>query len=113
MNESPLFVKTHLLLLWLIPQTHRFPRAHRFGLAAHLQAAALDFQDLLLAAGKTKGDKQQMYLTQADIRLTQLRHWARVCKELNLWSVGQYEHATRFLVECGKLLGAWMRTVGH
>ncbi|MGQ0605318.1 MAG: diversity-generating retroelement protein Avd [Anaerolineales bacterium] len=108
-NESPLFAKTHLLLLWLIPQTHKFPRAHRFGLAAHIQMTALAFQDLLIAAGKAKAGERRALLTQADVRLAQLKHWARVCVELNLWSRGQYEHAAQLLAECGRLLGAWLK----
>ncbi len=109
MNESPLFSRTHDLILWLIPQTQKFPRAHRFGLGARVQNAALDFQELIIAAGKMRGAQRHDRLTQADVRLAQLKHWARVCLELKLWSVGQYEHAARLLEECGRLLGAWLK----
>ncbi len=107
MNESPLFSRTHDLILWLIPHAQKFPRAHRFGLGERVQTAALDFQDLLVAAGKTAGAAQQAYLLQADIRLAQLKRWARVCVELALISPGQYGHLARLLAECGRLLGGW------
>jgi four helix bundle protein len=109
MNESPLFARTHDLILWLIPQAQKFPRAHRFGLAERVQRAALDFQDLLIAAGKASKETRNTYLWQADVRLAQLKYWARVCVELGLWSVGQYEHGARKLDECGRLLGAWLK----
>ncbi len=109
MNESPLFARTHDLILWLIPQTQKFPRAHRFGLGERVQRAALDFQELLIAAGKARGPERRAHLGQADVRLAQLKHWARVCVELGLWSAGQYGHAARMLDECGRLLGAWLK----
>ena len=109
MKESPLFSRTHDLILWLIPQTQKFPRAHRFGLGERVQDSALDFQELIIAAGKTRGADQRHYLNQADLRLAQLKHWARACQELELWSVGQYEHAARMMDECGRLLGAWLK----
>lgn len=111
MNESPLFARTHDLILWLIPQAQKFPRVHRFGLGERVQTAALDFQELIIAAGKTRGDERRACLTRADIRLAQLKHWARVCVELKLFSVGQYEHAARMMDECGRLLGAWLKGV--
>jgi hypothetical protein len=109
MKESPLFSRTHDLILWLIPQTQKFPRAHRFGLGERVQDAALDFQELIIAAGKTRGPDQQARLEQADIRLAQLRHWLRVCQELDLFVLSQYEHAARLSDECGRLLGAWLK----
>lgn len=42
-KESTLFVRTFDLLLWLIPEVVKFPRAHRFGLAERVQRCALDF----------------------------------------------------------------------
>ena len=109
MNESPLFSRTHDLILWLIPQTQKFPRAHRFGLSERVQASALDFQELIIAAGKTRGADRRAWLEKADVRLAQLKYWLRVCQELTLMSVGQYEHAARMLDECGRLLGAWVK----
>lgn len=109
MNESPLYVHTYDLLLWLIPQAQKFPRAHRFGLAERIQRLALDFQDALTAAGKSKGDDRRAWLRQADIQLEQLRGWLRLSLDLGLFSVRQYEHAARLTNEVGRLLGAWLK----
>jgi hypothetical protein len=89
---------------------HKFPRAHRFGLAERVQTTALDFQALLIAAGKARGPERRAALVQADLRLAQLKYWARLCVELKIWSVPQYAHAARMLDECGRLLGAWLAT---
>jgi len=111
MKHSPLFVRTYDLLLWLIPQTQKFPRAYRFTVAEHIQRLALAFQDSLVAAGKTRGKTRRRWLQQADIQLEQLRLWVRFARDNRLWSVGQYEHVARMLQEVGRLLGGWLKTI--
>ena len=69
-------------------------------------------QELIIAAAKLRGNELRVVLQKADVRLAQLKHWARVCQELNLWQVNQYEHIARMLNDCGKLLGAWIKHVG-
>ena len=74
-----------------------------------MQNAALDFQELIIAAGKTRAGERRTHLLQADVRLAQLKHWARVCVDLQLFSLRQYEHLARLSDECGRLLGAWLK----
>ena len=109
MNESPLFTRTYDLLLWLLPQATKFPRQHRFGLGERVVRRALDFQELLLAASGRKGAQRQDLLLQADVALGQLKALIRLCRDLELISIGQYEHVLRMLVEVGRLLGAWLK----
>jgi hypothetical protein len=109
MNESPLFVRTHDLVLWMIPHVQKFPRAHRFGLGERVQRLLLDFQDSLVAAGKSRAEIRRASLMNADIQLEQLRVWIRVSQELNLMTVAQYEHVSRLVSEVGRLLGAWIK----
>lgn len=109
MNESPLFARTYDFLLWLIPQVQKFPRAHRFGVAERIQRLALDFQDGIVAAGKSQKERRYEKLAQADIHLEQLRTWIRFARDNQLITVRQYEHAARSMTEMGKLLGAWLK----
>ncbi|MEW5869296.1 MAG: diversity-generating retroelement protein Avd [Chloroflexota bacterium] len=109
MNESPLYVRTYDLLLWLIPQVQKFPRIHRFGLAERIQRLGLDFQDSLTAAGKSRGQERRALLRRADVQLEQMRTWLRMAQELQLLSLRQYEHAARLTNEVGRLLGAWIK----
>jgi hypothetical protein len=111
MNESPLFVRTYDFLLWLIPQLQKFPRVYRFTLSEHIQRLALNFQDSLIAAGKSKGGLRRDHLQQADIQLEQLRVWLRFSRDQSLLTVRQYEHSIRQLKEVGNLLGAWIKQV--
>jgi hypothetical protein len=50
-------------------------------------------------------------LIAADSELDKLRTHLRMCRDLSLISPGQYEHAARMLVEVGRLLGGWQKTV--
>ena len=111
MNESPLYVRTYDFLLWLIPQVQKFPRAYRFTLSERIQRLALNFQDSLIAAGKSKGGSRRDNLHQADIQLEQLRLWLRFSRDTSLLTVRQYEHSIRQLKEVGNLLGAWIKQV--
>jgi hypothetical protein len=109
MNESPLYVRTYDLMLWIIPQLQKFPRAHRFGLVERIQSICMDFQDALVAAGKSKGEERHAWLRKADIYLEQLRFWVRFARDLQLISVRQFEHVSRMMTEIGRLLGAWLK----
>lgn len=109
MQESPLYTRTYELLLWLIPQVQKFPRAYRFGLAERIQRLVLDFQDSLTEAGKAAGTHRAKLLNQADVQLAQLRLWIRMSQDLGLFTVRQYEYAAGLLSEVGKLLGAWLK----
>jgi len=109
MQESPIFVRTYDFILWIIPQVQKFPRQHRFGLAERIQRLALDFQDNLVAAGKSIGEERRSWLKTADIHLEQMRLWLRYSRDLALISIRQYEHAIRLLTEIGRLLGAWIK----
>ncbi len=108
MNESPIFSKTYELLLWLLPQAIKFPRAYRFTLAERVQRRALDFQETLIAAGTSKGAERATQLRDADLQLAQLRHTLRLCQDMKLLSLAQYEHASRMVNEIGRLLGGWI-----
>ncbi|RLC76344.1 MAG: hypothetical protein DRI61_13475 [Chloroflexi bacterium] len=93
MKESPIFLKTHDMLVWLLEHTTKFPKSQRFVMTKRVEESALNFYDLLVAA--VKDGKP-------------LRRHVRLCRDLRLLSVGQCEHLCRMLVEIGKLLGAWI-----
>jgi len=45
----------------------------------------------------------------ADVDLAKLRFYLRLCEDLRLLSLGQYEHVSRMVVEIGRLLGGWRK----
>ena len=105
MKQSPIFSKTYDLVAWLIPLTVKFPRQHRFVMAAALQREALRFQELLIEA--VHQPLPDDALRAADAELDKLRTHLRMSLDLALIKPGQYEHAARMTTEIGKLLGGW------
>jgi len=108
MKQSPIFSKTYDFVAWLIPLTVKFPRQQRFVMAAALQREALRFQELLIEAAHQSAPAD--HLCAADSELDKLRTHLRLCRDLQLVSPGQYQHAARLLVEIGKLLGGWQKS---
>ena len=109
MNKSPIFSRTYDFVLWILPCVSGFPRTHRFGLGERVSRKVLDFQEMIIAAGLAYGANRITLLKQADVCLAQLRHLLRLCSDLKLMSIGQYEHVAKMLVEIGRLLGGWIK----
>ncbi len=101
------------MLLWLIPQASKFPRTHRFGLGERVTRQGLDLQETLVAAGLRRGPERMALLFKADAQLAQLRLSLRMCRDLQLLSIGQYEHVATMLVEIGRLLGGWQKSISE
>ena len=109
MQESPLFVKVHDLLVWLIPLTLKFPREHRFVATQQVQYAAFELHARLTDAGH--GVDVMTSLRRADACVARLRGLLRLCLDWLLLAPRQFEHVSGRLVEIGRLLGAWIRNL--
>ena len=64
MAQSPIFAKTHDLLVWLLQHTAKFPKSERFRLAKRVEDSAFRFYDLIARATKS-GDKRRSVLLEA------------------------------------------------
>jgi hypothetical protein len=71
--DTPLFVKTHDFLLWLIRHTQRFPKNLRQSYTLKLEWMALDFQEAILMANAVRGSARSIRLEKADGKLVCLR----------------------------------------
>ena len=111
MKESPIFTKTYDLLLWLLPATTKFPREYRFLLTKAVQETALRFQEKLIEAGRGQGKTTNRALAQADLELTKLRFYLRLCLDLNLVQENQYRYVSQMVAEVGRLLGGWRKSI--
>jgi len=113
-KQSPIFVKTYDFLVWLLGRTARFPKNERFRMARRLEETAFAFYDLLLQAGRLPasqaGEKRRL-LSQADLELDRLRFTVRLCQDLELLKFSQYEYCAERLVEIGRLLGGWHKSL--
>ena len=108
-KQSPIFARTYDLLRWLIPMTIKFPRQHRFVLAAALQRTAMALQERLVEAAFAADPRA--LLRQADVSLAKLRLYLRLAHDLELLSSGQFAHASTLMAEVGRLLGGWQASL--
>ena len=67
--NTPLFVKTHDFVLWLIRHTQRFPKNLRHTLSHKLEWTAIELQQTLVMANSVRGAPRFQYLDQADGQL--------------------------------------------
>ena len=111
-ETSPLFARTFDFLAWLLKRTQSFPRSQRFVVTLRLQNAALDFQELNIAADAARGVERRDLLRRADAALNKVRLYLRLCREWDWLAPGQYQHAAQMITEIGRLLGGWIKTVG-
>lgn len=70
----------HALLLWLIPQLDKFPRARRFTLGERLEGSLLQVLELPVQAAFTRVKREP--LERANLRLEIARHLWRLAHEL-------------------------------
>jgi hypothetical protein len=111
MKQSPIFVRTYDLLVWLIPRTTKFPREQRFVLGKAVQETALRFQEQLIEAALSGGRNRRRALVRADIDLAKLRFYLRLCQDLELITLRQYRHVAEMVTEVGRLLGGWRKSL--
>ena len=114
MKQSPIFVKTYDLLVWLLGRTGNFSKNERFRMAKRVEDSAFAFHDLLLQAGrlsKERREEKRRLLSRSDVELDRLRFAIRLCRDLQLISFKQYEYCAERLVEIGRLLGGWHKSL--
>jgi len=107
--DTPLFVKTHDFLLWLIRHTQRFPKNLRHTYTQRLENAALEFQESLLMGNAVRGEARSQWLARADGQLVCLRALLRLAHDLQLLGAKQVQYAAERVDELGRLLGAWKK----
>ncbi|GJL62688.1 MAG: hypothetical protein NPIRA04_13420 [Nitrospirales bacterium] len=110
-QNMPIFSRTFDLLAWLLPATNHFPRAHRHSLTRRLLNAAFDLRERLEEANLRRGPERRRCLLAADEALSRVRVYLRLAHQFTWLSAGQYQHVSSMVVEVGRLLGGWEKTV--
>ena len=102
--DTPLFVKTHDFLLWLIRHTQRFPKNLRYTYTKKLENLAFDFQEAILMANSVRGERRGEWLDVADGKLVCLRASLRLAFDLELLAGTQVKYATEWVDRCRNAL---------
>lgn len=110
-TEMVIFVRMYEFVSWLIPQSLNFPRAQRQVVTARLQNATLTLQELLIEANAVRGAQRAAKLRAADGELLKIKLYLRLSQRWAWLTAGQYHHASAMILEVGRLLGGWLKTV--
>lgn len=110
-DEMVIFPRTYDFLSWLLPLTMNFPRSQRFVVTRRLQDAALNFQELIIEANARRGAGRGDRLRAADAELLKIRLYLRLCEKWRWITPGQYHHASEMVMELGRLLGGWIKSI--
>src|SRR3990172_795947 len=108
-DQTPQAVQAaHDLLLWLIPQLDKFPRARRFTLGERLEAGLLDVVEHLVEAAYSRN--KEIALQRANLRLEIVRHLWRITHELQIVPTRRYEHGAKLIDDLGRQVGGWLKS---
>jgi four helix bundle protein len=110
-QEMPIFTRTFDFLTWLLPATNHFPKAHRYTVTRRLLDAAFDLRERLEEANLRRGEARRERLAQADEALAKIRVYLRLAVRWGWLSGGQYKHVSEMVMEIGRLLGGWQKSV--
>ena len=108
-KQSPIFSKTYDFILWLLNHTENFPKSERFRMAKRLEDSTFEFHTLLVRAARSRRTRDLLF--SADLELDRLRLFMRLALARKLTTKDQYHHAAGLLVEIGKLLGGWQKSL--
>ena len=106
-NTPQIITKVYDFLNYLIPQTAKFPRSHRYQLGERLQSAGFDVLELLLEACYSQN--KIPLLTKTNVKLEKIRYFVRLSKDLKLISLHRYEVISQKVNDIGVQLGGWIK----
>jgi len=108
-KQSPIFSKLYNFIAWLLQRTDAFPKNERFRLAARLENQSFNLYEQLARAARSQHPAD--LLEPADQILGMLRFYIRLSHDRGLLTIDQYQFAAASLVEIGRLLGGWQKSL--
>ncbi len=106
-DVPPVISKLYDFILWLLQHIAKFPRSHRFVLGDRIERSVLDVLELLIEAAYSR--RKADLLKRANIQLEKVRYLMRLAKDLQLFSLKQYQYAAEHIDEIGRMVGGWLQ----
>ncbi len=98
------------LISWSSGKLTEFPRKHRFTIGDRLAERQLDVLELLLVAQFEPAQRREA-LRAANLGLEKVRYLYRLGRDLQCLTLREYGFAARQLVEVGRMVGGWTRSL--
>ena len=108
-KELPVFTLSYDLLKWFCSKYDEYPKKYKYILGEKLTNTLLEMVDDITEARfrKVKGD----YISSALTKSEKAKYLARLSKDMNCISIGDYEKFSISIVEIGKMLTGWQKYI--
>lgn len=92
MDTTPsIIMKTHELLLYIIPQLEKLPRTQKFILGDRVENKALHLYDLFIESFYSRGKEKLGLLQESNLVIEQIRLLVRLLYDLKYINLHKYE----------------------
>lgn len=88
-----------------------FPKSKRFTLGQKTDQITLDILELVITAGFLPREQKLPTLQAISIKLDMLKILLRLARETNCLENNKYQQLVSQIIEIGKMLGGWIKTV--
>ena len=109
LNDLVIYQRVYDLILYILPILQRMPKAYRFTVVMQIENSLLEIVTLIARANRELNKGATLFLL--DIELDKARLLFRLAHDLRLLPTDKYGQVSEQLVEIGKLLGGWQRSL--
>ena len=103
--DLKVFQRTFDFMFWLKPIVERFAKVHKYSLGIQLENEVILLLREITRANLKKDKKES--IEECFVHYEMVKILIRLTKEFKLINIKQYEFASIWLDEVGKLLGGW------
>ncbi|EIE1227636.1 diversity-generating retroelement protein Avd [Vibrio vulnificus] len=108
-NELTIQTKVRDMMTHSFIALKQFPKSERFVLAAEIRQSIYKILKLTVIASKRYHKKTTVQ--DLDVELATLRNMVKVSLDLKYIDMKKYENWQRHLVEIGKMVGGWLKSL--
>ena len=110
MADAPIVVnQAYDLTRWLLERIEKFPKSRKFTLGDRLARASLDMMESLVLASYSSNAVP--HLDKANAQVQRLQILVRLAADLRCLALGQQEFCAKQLLEIGRQIGGWRRSL--
>lgn len=109
--DIPIFAKLYEFYKILSQYLITFPKTKRYTLGQKIDQISLDIIEFITTAGYLSKEQKLPVLNKVSIKLDLLKMLLRLSWETKCLDNNKYQQLTSPLMEIGKMLGGWIKTV--
>jgi len=110
MEELKLYQKLTDFALYIFPIVDKFPKFEKFALCTQIKNCVIDLIRLCIRANKSRSKRPILY--DLDVKFEELKFLLRFAHARKYLSHNSFRHSAERLIEIGKVLGGWIKSVG-